>query len=217
MDKLKEELTKVTKGVKLLTLKKEFEMLRMKEGVTVKMYSAKLVEIVNKIRLFGDTFPNSEVVEKMMISLPARFESKISAIIEESCDLKTSSVAELIRNLLKMNQLQQHYVQQVNFTEESENNEEGLFMASHVENTTNKSSWFIDSGCTSHLSNNELFHTLDKPIKTKVRMRNGKTVDALGKGSVSFQTKQGTKFIYYVVYVPCLASNLLSVAQMMSK
>ena len=99
-EKLKEEFdgSDRVKAVKLLTLKREFEMLRMKEGDTVKEYSAKLIEIVNKVRLFGETFPDSRVVEKMMISLPARFESKISAI-EESCDLKTLSVAELISKL----------------------------------------------------------------------------------------------------------------------
>ncbi|XP_055806936.1 uncharacterized protein LOC129875694 [Solanum dulcamara] len=89
-EKLKDEFdgSDRVKIVKLLTLKRELEMLRMKEGDTVKEYSAKLVKIVSKIRLFGETFPDSKVVEKMMISLPARFESKISAI-EESCDLKT--------------------------------------------------------------------------------------------------------------------------------
>ncbi|XP_049397266.1 uncharacterized protein LOC125861399 [Solanum stenotomum] len=94
-EKLKEEFngSDRVKTVKLLTLKREFEMLRMKEGDTVKEYSAKLMEIVNKVRLF-----DSRVVEKMMISLPTRFESKISAI-EESCDLKTLSVAELISKL----------------------------------------------------------------------------------------------------------------------
>ncbi|XP_055826253.1 uncharacterized protein LOC129894583 [Solanum dulcamara] len=93
-EKLKEEFdgSDRVKAVKLLTLKREFEMLRMKEGDTVKEYSAKLMEIVNQIRLFGETFPDSKVVEKMMISLPGRFESKISAI-EESCDLKTLLVA----------------------------------------------------------------------------------------------------------------------------
>ena len=54
----------------------------------MKEYTAKLVEIVNKIRLFDKNFPDSKVVEKMMIILPVRFESKISAI-KESCDLKT--------------------------------------------------------------------------------------------------------------------------------
>ncbi|KAF3668568.1 hypothetical protein FXO37_09487 [Capsicum annuum] len=73
-------------------------MSRMKEGDTVKEYSGKLLEIVNKIRLFGETFPDSKMVEKMMIRLPAGFESKISAR-EESCDLKTLSVAEMISKL----------------------------------------------------------------------------------------------------------------------
>ncbi|XP_052203724.1 uncharacterized protein LOC127808967 [Diospyros lotus] len=86
------------RAVKLLTLKREFEMLRMKEGETVKDYSAKLMELVNKIRLFGETYEDSKVVEKILISLPARFESKISAI-EESCDLKTLTIAELISKL----------------------------------------------------------------------------------------------------------------------
>ncbi|XP_015165534.1 uncharacterized protein [Solanum tuberosum] len=99
-EKLKKEFdgSDRVKTIKLLTLKREFEILRMKEGDIVKEYSAKLVEIVNKVRLFGETFLDSKVVEKMMISLPARFESKISAI-EESCDLKTLSVAELISKL----------------------------------------------------------------------------------------------------------------------
>ncbi|XP_047266231.1 uncharacterized protein LOC124897303 [Capsicum annuum] len=95
-EKIKEEFDESdrVRTVKLLTLKREFEMLRMKEGDTVKEYSAELLKIVSKIRLFGETFPYSKVVEKMMISLPARFESKILAI-----DLKTLSIAELIRKL----------------------------------------------------------------------------------------------------------------------
>ncbi|XP_016546106.2 uncharacterized protein LOC107846156 [Capsicum annuum] len=99
-EKLKEEFgeSDSVKSVKLLTLKREFEMLRMKEGDTVKEYSAKILEIINKIRLFGEIFPDSKVVENMMIWLPERFESKISAI-EESCDLKTLSAVELISKL----------------------------------------------------------------------------------------------------------------------
>ncbi|XP_060178023.1 uncharacterized protein LOC132607958 [Lycium barbarum] len=119
---------------------------------------------------------------------------------------------------VKQNQSQQNHMQQENFTEESEKKEEILFMASQEENTTNKSTWFIDSGCTSHMSHNELlFHTVDKSIRTKVRMGDAETVEAHGKGSVAFQTIQGTKFIHDVLYVPCLACNLLSVSQMMSK
>ena len=99
-DKLKEEFEENSrvKAVKVLTLKREFELLRMKEGETVKEYSSKLLELVNKIRILGEVIEDSKVVEKIMISLPTKFESKISAI-EESCDLKTLSVAELISKL----------------------------------------------------------------------------------------------------------------------
>ncbi|KAA8526936.1 hypothetical protein F0562_008835 [Nyssa sinensis] len=99
-EKLREEYegSQRVKNVKLLTLKREFEMHKMKEGETVKEYARKLMEIVNKIKLFGESFPDSEIVEKMLISLPATFEPKISAI-EESCDLTRLTVTELISKL----------------------------------------------------------------------------------------------------------------------
>ncbi|KAA8546162.1 hypothetical protein F0562_020944 [Nyssa sinensis] len=86
------------KNVKLFTLKREFEMHKMKKGETVNEYVGKLMEIVNKIKLLSEPFPDSKIVEKILISLPARFEPKISAI-EESCDLTRLTVAELISKL----------------------------------------------------------------------------------------------------------------------
>lgn len=62
-----------------------------------------------------------------------------------------------------------------------------------------------------------MFHTLDKWFKDKVRMGNGATLEAHGKGSVAFQTKQGTKLIHDFLYVPSLACNLLSGGQMILK
>ena len=93
-DKLKEEFegSDRVKAVRLLTLKREFDLLKMKETEGVKDYSAKLMEIVNQIRLHGEDFSDQKVVEKIMISLPDKFESKISAI-EESCDLKRLTIA----------------------------------------------------------------------------------------------------------------------------
>lgn len=73
-------------------------MHKLREGETVKEYAGKLLEIVNKIKLFGEPFSNNKVVEKMLISLLARFEPKISAI-EKLCHLPKLTVAELISNL----------------------------------------------------------------------------------------------------------------------
>lgn len=64
----------------------------MKEIESVKEYSSKLLETVNKIRLLDESFEDHKVVEKILISFPEKFQSKVSAI-EESCDLKELTVA----------------------------------------------------------------------------------------------------------------------------
>lgn len=56
------------------------------------------MKIVNQMRLIGEDFSYQKVVEKIMISLLDKFEGKISAI-EESCDLKKLTIAELISKL----------------------------------------------------------------------------------------------------------------------
>ena len=79
-------------------------------------------------------------------------------------------------------------------------------MVSQSSQIVGKQIWFIDSGCTSHMSRDEkLFNQLDKTVKTKVKLGNGDVVEAKGKGSVAVQTKEGTKYIHDVLYIPCLA------------
>ncbi|GAU30051.1 hypothetical protein TSUD_332200 [Trifolium subterraneum] len=85
------------KSIKLLTLKREFEMLKMKETESVKEYTSKLSHLVNQMRLYGEAVDDSKVVEKMLISLPDKFEVKVAAI-EESCDLKKLTVSEMKRD-----------------------------------------------------------------------------------------------------------------------
>ncbi|TXG64879.1 hypothetical protein EZV62_011873 [Acer yangbiense] len=99
-DELKEryEGSERVKNVKMLTLKREFEILKMKESKSVKDYSFKLSELVNQMRLYGETVEDHKVVEKMLISLPEKFEAKVPAI-EESCDLKKLTSSEMISKL----------------------------------------------------------------------------------------------------------------------
>ena len=99
-DELKErfEGSDRVKAIRLLTLKREFEMLKMKEEETVKDYSSKLSQLVNQMRLYAVKVDDSKVVEKMLISLPEKFEAKVAAI-EESSDLKKLTVSELLSKL----------------------------------------------------------------------------------------------------------------------
>ncbi|TXG65024.1 hypothetical protein EZV62_012018 [Acer yangbiense] len=99
-DELKEmyEGSERVKNVKMLTLKREFEILKMKESESVKDYASKLSELVNQMRLYGKTVEDYKVVEKMLISLPEKFEAKVAAI-EESCDLKKLTISEMVSKL----------------------------------------------------------------------------------------------------------------------
>ncbi|XP_048235701.1 uncharacterized protein LOC125371208 [Ricinus communis] len=98
-DKLKEtyEGGDRVKKAKLLTLKREFMMLQMKDDELIKDYSTRLMDIVNQIRLYGEKLPDEKVVEKVMINVPQRFEAKTSTI-EESCDMTSLTISELISN-----------------------------------------------------------------------------------------------------------------------
>ena len=60
----------IVKTVRLLTLKREFELMKMKDNETVKDYSSKLMDVVNQMRLLGEAFTDQKVVEKIMVSVP---------------------------------------------------------------------------------------------------------------------------------------------------
>ncbi|GKU93722.1 hypothetical protein SLEP1_g7290 [Rubroshorea leprosula] len=109
------------KSVTLLTLKREFKLLKMKETDTIRQYSSKLVDLVTQIRMQGERFPDSRVVDRMLVSLPDRFEPKVAAI-EESCDLSRLSVKALI------GKLQAH---EKRLAMRSEESVEGAFQAKH--------------------------------------------------------------------------------------
>ncbi|GKV48447.1 hypothetical protein SLEP1_g55260 [Rubroshorea leprosula] len=70
----------------------------MSEDETVHQYSTKLQDLVNQIRANGGEFLDKRVVEKIMVSVLDKFESKLSTI-EETCDLDTMTVNELISKL----------------------------------------------------------------------------------------------------------------------
>ncbi|RVX15286.1 Retrovirus-related Pol polyprotein from transposon TNT 1-94 [Vitis vinifera] len=99
-DKLQGEFegSEKVKTVRLLTLKREFELMKMKDDESIKDYSGRIMDVVNQMRLLGEAFTDQKVVEKIMVSVPQKFEAKISAI-EESCDLQTLTIVELTSKL----------------------------------------------------------------------------------------------------------------------
>ena len=60
--------------VKLQALRHEFEMLQMKSNESVQNFFTKVVGIVNQMRTYGGKIVDQTVVEKVLRSLPSRFD-----------------------------------------------------------------------------------------------------------------------------------------------
>ncbi|KAK5838512.1 hypothetical protein PVK06_007242 [Gossypium arboreum] len=71
-EKLKEEFqgSKKTRQQQLISLRRDFENLRMKELETIKQCADRIMATVNNIRQLGDDFNDQRVVEKVIITLP---------------------------------------------------------------------------------------------------------------------------------------------------
>jgi hypothetical protein len=93
-DYLKEEYEgdERIRGMQVLNLMREFEMQRMKESETIKEYSDKLLSIANKVRLLGTGFADSRIVEKILVTVPERYEASITAL-ENTKDLSKITLA----------------------------------------------------------------------------------------------------------------------------
>ena len=90
--------TSKVKIVKLQALRREFENLQMKEFDSVEQFSNHVINVVNQVRMNGDELSDQKVVEKILRSLPPKFDNVVVAI-EESKDLKTLSIDEVFGSL----------------------------------------------------------------------------------------------------------------------
>nr|KYP45621.1 Retrovirus-related Pol polyprotein from transposon TNT 1-94 [Cajanus cajan] len=83
------------RSMKVLNLMREFELQRMKESEKIKEYSDKLLGIANKIRLLGSNFPDSRIVEKILVTVPEKYEASIASL-ENTRDLSKITFAEVL-------------------------------------------------------------------------------------------------------------------------
>jgi hypothetical protein len=82
------------KEAKLQTYRGQFEQLKMKEDEDITAYFLRVDETVNAIIGLGEEIEESVIVQKVLRSLPMRFNPKISAL-EERSDLNSISMDEL--------------------------------------------------------------------------------------------------------------------------
>ena len=80
----------------------------MKDSDSIDSFFTHAMGIVNQIRSYGETLGDQKVVEKILRSLPNKFDSRIAAI-EESKDLSLLSIDELMGSLLSHEQRLNHF------------------------------------------------------------------------------------------------------------
>ncbi|XP_016578836.1 uncharacterized protein LOC107876422 [Capsicum annuum] len=217
-------------------------MKRMKEPETIKDYADQLLDLANKVRLFGKDFIYERIIQKILVTLLEKYEATISSL-ENSKDMSSITLAKLIKALQELEQRriirkegsvedikcnkygQLGHVERVckSQTQQEEAKvavnqyeKEQLFVTTSFASKNTSENWLIDSGCTNHMtSDQELFKELDKFVISKVKIGNGEYLDAKGKGTIAIQSPVGLKLIADVFFVLDLDQNLLSIGQLL--
>ncbi|XP_031108463.1 uncharacterized protein LOC116012936 [Ipomoea triloba] len=79
---------------KLQTLRRLYDRCEMASTETVDMYFSRLIDLVNKMRLYGDTIEDGAVVEKVLRTMPIKYDHVVASITE-SHDTEDLTIAEL--------------------------------------------------------------------------------------------------------------------------
>lgn len=90
--------------MQVLNLSRQFELLRIKEEEHIQDYLDKVMKLVNQLRLLGEDVSDWRVVNEILVSLPKRFEAKISSL-DDSKDFTRISITELINAFLAQKQI----------------------------------------------------------------------------------------------------------------
>ncbi|KAK3023450.1 hypothetical protein RJ639_042662 [Escallonia herrerae] len=190
------------RAINLQTLTRDFENMKMKENETLAEFFTKFMDLINQMKSLGEDISNKRIVEKVLISLPEKFDPKV-AIIEETKDIFELGVQELMASLKSYEQrLARHSEKSIKSAFQSE--------------LTVGSSKNDERNCSNHMAGNEsLFLDMDSTFKSQVKLGNGALVEAKVKGTIGVQTKERDRFIRDVLLVPDLDQNLLSVGQLL--
>ncbi|CAM8913065.1 unnamed protein product [Rhodiola kirilowii] len=93
--------------------------------------------------------------------------------------------------------------EEVNYTEFDEKEDLLLMARSDMENEGKGGAWFLDLGCSNHMTGNkEWFIKIDESFKHTVKLGNNTRMPVKGKGQVRFIVEGITQMITDVYYVP---------------
>ncbi|GAV80200.1 UBN2 domain-containing protein, partial [Cephalotus follicularis] len=96
---LTHEGTEQVKNAKLALLNRDYELFKMQPNESIKNLYNRLLDLTNGLLSLGKVFGQDELVRKLLGCLNDEWEPKVTAI-EESKDLKTMEIEELLGSLV---------------------------------------------------------------------------------------------------------------------
>ncbi|PNX79166.1 retrovirus-related Pol polyprotein from transposon TNT 1-94, partial [Trifolium pratense] len=94
-----------------------------------------------------------------------------------------------------------------------------LMMATTCESNPLQQEWYLDSGCSNHMTGNKgWFSDIDTSKRTSVKLADCRSLEAEGIDNIVIRTSSGKRaMIENVLYVPGMKCNLMSIGQLMEK
>nr|XP_028954970.1 uncharacterized protein LOC114823715 [Malus domestica] len=96
-DILKQEFVgdKRVRSVKVQGLRCDFEYTRMGESESLATYLARLFDLINQMKSYGEDLSNQRIVQKLLISLPKSYDS-IASVIENTKDIDVIDAQDVV-------------------------------------------------------------------------------------------------------------------------
>ncbi|KAI5398342.1 hypothetical protein KIW84_063940 [Lathyrus oleraceus] len=97
---------------------------------------------------------------------------------------------------------------------------DSVFLISNTQSNTEQTNmWYLYSGCSNHMTGNKIWFTkLDGSFEKVVKFADDRHITSGGKGDIFVVRKDGRKAnITYVLCVPSMINNLISVGQLLAK
>ncbi|KAG6417940.1 hypothetical protein SASPL_120137 [Salvia splendens] len=105
-----------------------------------------------------------------------------------------------------------------NYAEIDEEEGDVLLMAYTPIQEEKEEAWFLDSGCSNHMSGDKSwFSKLDEDFRCSVKLGNNSRLSVIGKGDVNLCVNGRSLIISDVYLIPELTSNLVSLGQFVQK
>lgn len=101
-----------------------------------------------------------------------------------------------------------------------DNDYEHVILMANTQSKTGKTNmWYLDYGCSNHItSNKDWFTKLDESIEKVIKFADGRHITSGGKGAIFVVRKDGRKVnIIDMLYVSSMISSLTSIGQLLAK